>query len=520
MQQFAITKKNAAIHVKTVIESKKRRETNLLVVVLLITFTVTPLLILGQCTIGMDMILGLVSVLALVLLIMRWPLIGLYIIAACALTVEINVLTINTPVFTDRLPVFSWPPSLAGQPERPIGYLFILAGLIFVCRRFIEHEQLLEVKPIKPFMFYMLSVALGILLGLATGGDIKMIMVELRPFWYFFLSYILASNLITHKRHLYAFFWIVIIAAGLKSLQGVYIAWFVPRTDILDPGAIMSHEESFFFVSLILFLILLFAHYRYRPQFYATLAVLPFDLIALVANERRTDYIALILGIIITLSIIFVVKPQIRKKLVISVLIITLLSTCYVVLFSRSNSPIAAPANAIMTVFQPNAGNEGEDSSNMYRVVENYDLVYTIKQNVIFGLGFGKPFYEPIPLTTIYPQIPEVNSTYNYIPHNTIYWVWMRLGLIGFFAFWYLIGSVICQGCLIVRQLQDHYLQLIGIYIIGIIPMEIVVAFGDYQLFTFRNVIYVGLLIGILMKLPHLDGKKSHASSRKQRIMA
>ena len=35
--------------------------------------------------------------------------------------------------------------------------------------------------------------------------------------------------------------------------------------------------------------------------------------------------------------------------------------------------------------------------------------------------------------------------------------------------------------------------------------MEIIVAYADYQLFFYRNVIYIGLLAGILMRLPDLD---------------
>ncbi len=37
--------------------------------------------------------------------------------------------------------------------------------------------------------------------------------------------------------------------------------------------------------------------------------------------------------------------------------------------------------------------------------------------------------------------------------------------------------------------------------------MEIIVAYGDYQLFFYRNVLYVGLLAGILMKLPEIEKK-------------
>jgi hypothetical protein len=61
------------------------------------------------------------------------------------------------------------------------------------------------------------------------------------------------------------------------------------------------------------------------------------------------------------------------------------------------------------------------------------------------------------------------------------------------------------RGSLIARQLGDRYLQMVAIYVICMTCMEIIVSFADYQLFFYRNVIYIGLLAGILMKLPELD---------------
>jgi O-antigen ligase len=152
-------------------------------------------------------------------------------------------------------------------------------------------------------------------------------------------------------------------------------------------------------------------------------------------------------------------------------------------------------------VFNP-APTSSDYSSDLYRVIENYDLKDTIKLNPL-GLGFGKPFLQPLAL----PNILALDPYYQYIPHNTIYWVWMRLGVIGFIAFWYLFGSIVIKGCLIVRRLQDPYLQMVAIYIVTIVIMEIVVAYADYQLYFYRNIIYVGLLIGVLLKLPILDEK-------------
>jgi len=70
------------------------------------------------------------------------------------------------------------------------------------------------------------------------------------------------------------------------------------------------------------------------------------------------------------------------------------------------------------------------------------------------------------------------------------------------------------RGCIIVRHLQDRYLQLVAIYIVAVTFMEVIVAFADYQLFFYRNVIYLGLLAGILLKLAVLD-KNSDPSREK-----
>ena len=150
----------------------------------------------------------------------------------------------------------------------------------------------------------------------------------------------------------------------------------------------------------------------------------------------------------------------------------------------------------------------------MYRDIENYYLKYPVKLNPL-GLGFGKPSPEPI-----LPDISGLDIYYLYIPHNTIYWVWMRLGPIGYLALWYLFGAIIVRGCIISRNLKDKYLQLIAIYIVAMIIMEIIVAFADYQLSFYRNVIYIGMLAGILIKLPTLETKEEKLTNEATRANA
>lgn len=500
-----ITHKTSTV-VPDVLVRRRRRDTFLYVGILLVAVGFTPFLVIGSVNSLILMIGGLVALVVAVLILYR-PIIGFYVVVACTVLVEQDALTqqnnagvdiLQTPIFTDKLDIFHWPPGLEGIIERPIGFLFLFMLLTLMLRRSIKHEPLLQGGYfLKPFLFFLFCVALGIVHGVTSGGDVKIIVVEVRPFWYMFMAYLLTCNLVTKKVHLHTFFWIVIIGAGIKSLQGVYILVVLLHGQLTFRN-IMAHEESFFFISLIMLVFLLSVYHRYRPQLLAGLVVLPTVVVALVANQRRADYLALLVGLMVAWVFFLWTKPEARIKLIVGMLLCVTLGGGYVLLFAHSSNVFAEPARAITSIFQPDPQ---DAASNQYRVIENFDLKYTAKQNPLLGLGFGKPFYQPIPLT----NIGTLDQNYLLIPHNTIYWVWMRLGLVGFLALWLLFGSVIARGGYIIRHLRDSYLRMTAVYIVATIFMAIFVAFADYQLFVFRNVIFIGLIAGILTKLSTID---------------
>src|SRR5260370_35600576 len=107
-----------------------------------------------------------------------------------------------------------------------------------------------------PFLLYLLCVAFGVIHGMTSGGDFKTIILEGRPFWYMFVSYLLAYNLVSPKRHSHYFLWVLIIGASIKGIQGVYLYLIVFHGSLVGHNEIMAHEESFFFVALILLIVL------------------------------------------------------------------------------------------------------------------------------------------------------------------------------------------------------------------------------------------------------------------------
>jgi hypothetical protein len=494
--------------VSTLLVGRKRSDRLLFIIILIGTLCLVPTLVIGGAKFGFSLGPAILGVLVIIALIVRWPTFGFFIVVGCALVIDQAPLAVlgNSP----QIYIFYWPPSLEGLPDRPIGFLMLLILLVLIIHGLLKRQKPLQLGELfPPYLSLLLCVGWGIVHGLTSGGNAKIMVNEVRSFWYLFLGYLLAYNLIRSKKHLRYFFWFVIIGAGIKALEGTYIYAIVIHGDLADHHEIMSHEESYFWISIILLTMLFSLHHKYRPQFYTAMALLPFLGIALVANNRRADFVAILIGLLIAWVLIFVVKPEARRLLIIVLTITGLLGGTYVAAFSNGHGGISEPARAVVSVFRPDPS---EAASNAYRDIENYDLKYTVKQNPL-GLGFGKPFPQPILL----PNILVDDPVYNYIPHNTIYWVWMRLGPMGYLALWYLFGTIIVRGCIYVRQLKDKYLQLIAIYIVTMAIMEIIVAYADYQLSFYRNVIYVGMLAGILMKLTTLDTKEeklSHEATR------
>lgn len=456
-------------------------------------------------SVGFAVVLVALALLVFGVLLLRWPILGFYAVAVAAVMVDEGTLGSNADIHMPDIYVFYWPPALEGFIERPIGVLvlFVLATLIL--RRFALRQRILAGGGlIVPFALFILVVALGFAHGLATGGSLKVAVVAVRPLWYIFISYVLAYNLVSRREQVRVLLWVLVIGVGLRALLGLWILLAFYHGQLSRDGRLIGHEDSYFFACFFLVIILLALLGHYRPQLYASLAITPLVLIALVANQRRADYVALALGIAVVWALVVAVRPRARARLVVIGLMCVFLGAGYVMAFAGSTSAIGEPARGVVSVFQPSVEADRADS-NLYREMENYDLIYTAKQSPLLGTGFGVPFQQPKPLTSIYPGIQSDDPYYNYVPHNNIYWILVSTGLVGFFALWYLFGSMIVRGSLIARRLRDPYLRMFAIFVVASVFMEVTVAYADYQLFFFRNVFFVGLLAGTLMRLPELD---------------
>src|SRR4029077_13555155 len=140
------------------------------------------------------------------------------------------------------------------------------------------------------------------------------------------------------------------------------------------------------------------------------LAVIPTAYVFVVA-QRRAGVATLVVAFVAMSIVLFWRR---RRMFWILTPLAAMVLAGYVGAFWNSTSSVAFPAQAIKAIVAPNSATAEDRSSDLYRVIEAFDLNYTIRLDPLRGLGFGRPFYRPVPLANI--GFFQLNA---YSPHNS-----------------------------------------------------------------------------------------------------
>jgi O-antigen ligase len=108
-------------------------------------------------------------------------------------------------------------------------------------------------------------------------------------------------------------------------------------------------------------------------------------------------------------------------------------------------------------------------------------------------------------------DISKNYALWDILPHNQILWLWMRTGTVGFVAFWMIIAFALVRICrlMILAEKDDNpWSQMLALWALSIIVMEILFGLLDLQLSVYRNMIFMGLILGLVERALHNRGCK------------
>jgi hypothetical protein len=350
-------------------------------------------------------------------------------------------------------------------------------------------------------------LTLGAVLGIGRGGDFLPALWEIRALFYLGIMFFFVPQVIQTKDQVRQLFWVIIAALSFKTLQGVVR---VVNLGFRFGGRdeLTNHEDPLFFVSLIV-LAAGFYLYKYRgsQRSYLTWLMTPMVIVFFMA-QRRATWAALGAAILAFLMLIEN-KPRMAflKILAPAVLVVSV----YLGIFWESPAGgIGHGAFLVRSSLSSTKEEAGERYySNLYRDFENYNLAQTVKAAPVAGIGFGNKYLQPIKL----PRIPFTLA--EYIPHNEIFWMVVKVGAVGFFLFWCFLYAHVMRLASLFTRLNDPYLKAVCAVAIIAVLGQVVVSYYDLQLTFYRNMVYLGVLMGLFPALDRLQrGEEAEAAAK------
>ena len=149
------------------------------------------------------------------------------------------------------------------------------------------------------------------------------------------------------------------------------------------------------------------------------------------------------------------------------------------------------------------------DGSTMWREIENFDLISTIKANPVFGTGYGYGYTEVVALPAVDYDLER------FVPHNSILGLWCYCGYIGYVAITMLwvVGTYFAIRAY--RGAQRPLDRAAALSCFGAILTYLVQCWGDLGLGSWLGVFSVGAAIAMAGKLAVSVGAWDNASKAK-----
>lgn len=454
--------------------------------------------------------LALLAVVPPAVLVLNWvwrqPVRGLYILLAATLIFEIFPLGF-TDSLTDHVPFFlnlnnaNSSAGLSGIPITPAEILMLSVIIIWLLSGVARHNLTLAKGPlVTAYLIFILVVVAAEIHGITGHGDWLKSLWELRPQAYGFVAFLMAANLVKERRQLRNLGAIALGAIALKVGIALYRYFVTLHGSTAGYEAIMAHEESYFFALFILATVAALIWGRGMRRGVVALLVVgsAASSFAIILNQRRAAELALLAGVTTIMLLAIRFEGEHRTLWLGLTLLAVVVATTFIIGYWNHTTGLAGElVRPIRSMFVPD---QRDYLSNIYRVAEDANILANFKTSPLFGIGLGIPMFVIFPMA----DISFVYPLWNYIPHNTLLWIGMRMGALGFAVFWGLVGMGILQACRQLATRRDPLLNAVAAFAVAAIVGEIIQGYSDLQLDSFRNLIVFGAVLGLLNRLPKL----------------
>lgn len=350
---------------------------------------------------------------------------------------------------------------------------------------------------------FIAVILLGVLKGVTNGGDLTIALWEVRALVSVVPIMLATSILVRDRSDLRQLGLVVAIVLLLMTVETFWRYMVYVRPGAYE-GALefaFSHETSVFVGLLVVSSAAWALWGPNRKERLLAVTVCLLSAIVLMTMRRRAGLIAAESGLI-TVALFLFLKDKRRFMFIAPVALV--LSIAYLGAFWNNPNSLGQPARAFRTVFDSSSTDGRDQSSDEYRRAENLNIWHNIRLEPLEGIGFGVPYAKPYPV----PDLSAFWPFWDYIPHNTILWLWMKAGILGFLTFWIWLGLAMSRVVEVCKASDERLIVATGACIAAFITMVVLFSFVDLGLTNARLMAAFGIALGLIGPLQRLVGAR------------
>ena len=342
------------------------------------------------------------------------------------------------------------------------------------------------------------TIVFVFLVGKWRHGDNSMAVWQIDRVIYLPTVFLLCQAAFTGLKDYIAVGKVALAAAVIRASLAIYVRLTVPATtDELSGESSLpyatTHNDSILFAlaSVILGAMVLQRAGRKATKLVWLLG--PILVGGMIANDRRIVWVEIIM--VFTCVYLMTDTNAFKRKLNKVMMITAPIVAGYVAVGWGSTGGIFKPVQVIRSAVDSSA-----DGSTAWRDLENFNLVFTVRQFPFLGVGYGNGFWEMWPMPVVDYELEK------FIPHNSILGLYTYGGVIGYAgitALW--VGGVYFA----IRAYHYCKAPLEKVAALGALSSILVYylqCFGDMGLGCWTGVFLVGPSIAIACKLAVSSG--------------
>lgn len=341
--------------------------------------------------------------------------------------------------------------------------------------------------------------------GLLRGGDLSMSLWQVDRVVYLPFVFLLFHWGLRGPADAVAVGRILVIGATVRAIAATII---IHSVYVKDDSGIVSilpyattHHDSVLFADAFIIILSLLLNRVGGKRLRFAWVVAPILILGMISNHRRMVWVQVLLAF----AVLYVVTPtnSIKRKLQKGLLMASPILLGYTAAGWNSESNLFKPVKILRSVVDAKT-----DGSTMWREIENFDLISTIKANPIFGTGYGFGYTEVVPLPAVDYELER------FIPHNSILGLWCYCGYIGYVAITLLWAAGIYFAIRAYHGAQRPMDRAAALGCFGAILTYLVQCWGDLGLGSWLGVFSVGAAIATAGKMATAVGAWDDAKAK------